>query len=55
MSTPADDVVFEVVYYEAINERWRFAARFDTRAEADAKADEIRVAGFEARVTVEPA
>jgi hypothetical protein len=56
VSEPTDtDVVFEVVYYEATNQLWRFAARFDTRAEADAKADEIRVAGYEARVTVEPA
>jgi hypothetical protein len=47
--------VYEVVYYEAVNDRWRFAARFPTREEADAKADEIRLAGYEARVTEETA
>jgi hypothetical protein len=42
--------MYEVVYYEKVNRRWVFAARFDTRDEADAKANEIRIAGFDARV-----
>jgi hypothetical protein len=41
---------YEVVYYDATNWRWTFAARYDTRAAADTKADELRLAGYDARV-----
>lgn len=42
--------MYEVVYYETTNRRWVFAARFDSREEADTKANEIRIAGYEASV-----
>lgn len=41
---------YEVVYYEKSNQRWVFAARFDTEQEAEQKADELRAAGYDARV-----
>jgi hypothetical protein len=42
--------MFEVVYYSPTRRTWLFAARFDDRADADVKTDELRVAGYDARV-----
>jgi hypothetical protein len=50
-------MVYEVVYYvvhPGSKGRWEFAARFDTREEADTKAHELRLAGYDARVMEEP-
>lgn len=52
-------MVYEVVYFVIhpgqLIGRWEFAARYDTREAADAKADELRLAGYDTRVMEEEA
>jgi hypothetical protein len=53
------DKVYEVVYYVVHpgepKGRWEFAARYDEREQADAKAIDLRQAGYDARVMEEDA
>ena len=43
--------MYEVQYYERVNRRWVRAGRYDSQAKADEVAGDLRMAGYEARVT----
>lgn len=43
-------MVYQVDYWDPTSQRWLRAVRYPNREQADEKANELRVAGYDARV-----